>query len=170
MAAVPIVGPSFVDLVRATFDYDDHSGQLIWRRRAGARVVLGATAGTLNRQIGYLVVRLAGRLHYVHRLVWLHVYGNWPADQIDHIDRDKTNNRLHNLRQATNAQNRQNMPVQRNNTSGCSGVYFHKQRGKWAAEIKHNRKKRHLGLFCAKEDAVHAYQQAKRALHAFGAS
>ena len=96
------------------------------------------------------------------KVVHLHrVLMNPPADlHVDHIDCDPLNNRRSNLRLATNSQNQWNSKRYRNNTSGFKGVSFHKNNNKWAANIQHNGKQRHLGNFDSPEEAHAAYCKA----------
>lgn len=88
-----------------------------------------------------------------------------PKIHTDHIDGDGLNNQRANLRACTHAQNLRNTGAHTDNSSGFKGVYFHKQRGKWAAMIKVNRKGKHLGLFTTKEAAYAAYCAAAKELH-----
>jgi hypothetical protein len=103
-----------------------------------------------------------------HRLVWLLHKGYWPAADLDHINEDKTDNRIENLREATRAQNMQNVRVHKHNTSGCKGVAWYAPRGKWRAYIFCNYRQRHLGLFSTFTDAVAARKAAERQLHSHG--
>ena len=82
--------------LRELLHYNPDDGLFRWRV-AGPKRVVGAPAGSRQR-IGYIVIRVDGRLHYAHRLAWLHTTGAWPAASIDHIDGDKGNNRWVNLR------------------------------------------------------------------------
>jgi hypothetical protein len=156
----------FVAQVREALDYDAKSGRLTWRVSRGSRAAAGSTAGSVSKQLGYVMVRFAGRLYYVHRLIWLHQTGDWP-DQIDHIDRDRANNRWINLRNVSDAGNKQNLPMPRNNTSGVTGVYWHAQRGKWAASIHAFGRKHSLGLFDDLAAAAEARAVGKRAFHPY---
>lgn len=95
------------------------------------------------------------------------MYGKWPAKQIDHINRDRLDNRIANLREATDAENRQNMGLSVTNKSGVTGVTWDKQRKKWFAKITHNYKQIPLGRFDNIKDAENAYVEAKKRLHTF---
>lgn len=83
---------------------------------------------------------LDNRLYLAHRLGYLYVHGEFPSEKLDHIDRDKTNNRVQNLRPATHKQNSENKGIQANNTSGYKGVSWSKQRSKWVAVICQHQK------------------------------
>jgi hypothetical protein len=128
----------------------------------------GDVAGHVN-SFGYRCIQLDGREYRAHRLVWLYVNGTWPNGQLDHINGIKDDNRICNLREATTAQNQQNLRRPRSdNTSGYLGVTWDKRRGKWRAQIGTNGAIRHRGYFTTPEDAHQAYVQAKRELHPFG--
>jgi hypothetical protein len=118
-------------------------------------------AGSVNGE-GYLLIKLQRRSYKAHRLAWLYVCGVWPEDQLDHINRNRSDNRISNLREVTNKQNLQNAGKYSHNTSGHSGVSWHKQRSKWVAQIKHNHKVIHLGYFTNIEDAIAARKAAEK--------
>lgn len=121
-------------------------------------------AGTVEKN-GYTVIKLAGKTYKAHRLAWLHVYGRWPVDQIDHINRVRTDNRLCNLREASRSENQINTRRLVNRTSGVTGVKLHKRkRMRFEARITVRGKRLYLGLFERLEDAQQAYSVA-RTLH-----
>jgi hypothetical protein len=153
------------DELRQHLHYDPETGIFTWRVRARANVPCGTTAGTLDER-GY--VRIGYKTFYfrAHRLAWLYVHGEWPAREIDHINGDKADNRIANLRPATHKQNSANRLINKNSTSGVKGVGWHKNNAKWRAQIKLNGKKKNLGYFDAIEDAAAAYQNA--AINNFG--
>jgi hypothetical protein len=113
---------------------------------------------------GYVCIRIDNILYTAHRLAWLYVHGNWPAHQLDHINKNRSDNRLCNLREATNAENAQNRKRSDNKT-GYTGV--NQENNKWKAEIKLNYKTIRLGLFETPEEAYSAYLSAKHGLHPF---
>ena len=121
---------------------------------------------------GYLHIRtgpfIGGSNLLVHRMIWEYVNGPIPKDMvIDHINGIKTDNRICNLRLVTVSQNQENrLHAQVDNlTSGLKGVWFHKERKKWVAEIRKNGQKYYLGLFVTKDDAKKAYNDAAATLH-----
>lgn len=84
---------------------------------------------------GYIVIAVNGKRYLAHRLAWLYVYGVWPEIQIDHRDTIRTNNRINNLRESTQGQNRENVRTkQSNNKSGFLGVHLDKQSKKFMAQ------------------------------------
>jgi len=119
----------------------------------------GKQPGSLNTK-GHIQIRLDGTLYVAHRLAWLYVTGHFPIDQIDHINGNKSDNRLVNLREATNKQNQENIPLQTNNTSGYRGVSFDKRLKKFRSYVCHNRQQICLGFF---EDIDFAAEVARKA-------
>jgi hypothetical protein len=117
-------------------------------------------AGGVSRS-GYVEIRLDRRLYRAHRLAWLHVHGAWPVHEIDHINGEKADNRIANLRDATSGQNKANQTrLRADNTSGHRGVSWSKANRKWFAKIKHAGRQKLLGYFDSKEAAVEAYELA----------
>jgi hypothetical protein len=92
-------------------------------------------------------------------------YGEEVPEYLDHINGDKTDNRISNLRVASHAQNLQNMPTYKSNTSGIKGVYWRNADKKWAAQINTNGQRLFLGMYEAKADAVRAIKEARERLH-----
>ena len=115
---------------------------------------------------GYIVIGLLGKIYLAHRLAWLYTNGEFPKEFIDHINMNKVDNRLCNLREASDIENKQNRGAQLNNTSGFKGVCFHKQTSKWRANININGKQKHLGLFTNPKSASEAYHAAAKTIHA----
>lgn len=149
---------------RELFDYNAETGLFQWRNppnAAGGRRAVGTDKGD-----GYLVVEADYRRYPLHRLAWLYIYGVWPSAMIDHINRNPSDNRIRNLREANRQQNSANAGVQRNNVSGFRGVSPHRTRDAWCARIKIDGKDRWLGTYESKLDAARAYALA--ASSAFG--
>lgn len=112
---------------------------------------------------GYVWVK-AGKSSKVlaHRLAWYMVHGKIPSNQIDHINHKKADNRICNLREATNSENHRNKLAQANNTSGTPGVARNTRGNRWQAYIKHHGKRIHLGVFAAYDQAVAARREAEK--------
>lgn len=156
-----------LELLRASIAYDAETGVFTRLVRSG-NCRAGSPLGSL-RANGYLTVSYQNQHRLAHRMAWLMQTGCEPTNDIDHIDGDRTNNRWSNLRAATRGENMQNERHARasNLSSGLLGVSWSKAARKWAAGIKINGKKRHLGLFDDKQAAHAVYLEAKREIHPF---
>ena len=149
--------------LREVLDYCHDTGVFTWKIRTSNRVKVGDVSGSVDIK-GYIVIGVDGFLHKAHRLAWLHVNGSWPTEQIDHVNGSKSDNRISNLRIATNAQNCQNQrSAQSHNKTGLLGVS--PKNGKFVAQIRNNGKKQYLGYFPTPEEAHAAYLEAKREFH-----
>jgi len=144
--------------------YDPLTGHFYWCSTRRGRAFKGAIAGTVTEQ-GYIKITCLRRKFLGHRLAWLFVYGRWPNSQIDHINRDKTDNRIANLREVTNAQNHHNMPVRRDNKAGATGICRNLRGKNWRAYIYCDGKQTFLGNYATKEEAIAARRAAALALH-----
>lgn len=94
-----------------------------------------------------MIFRVDVTSYKAHRLAWLYIYGEWPSDQIDHINHIRTDNRIKNLRDASSYENSKNQSIPKNNTSGVLGVGWNKLGRKWRSNISVNGKRLHLGCF-----------------------
>lgn len=131
--------------------------------KRGARA--GVIAGTLDKA-GYRKVYVAGQNLLAHRIAWFLRYGFNPDLSIDHIDGNKDNNSIDNLRLAESYQNQDNMKKPITNTTGFKGVYRNIGRGRpFCAQVKFMGKKYYLGRFDTAEDAKRAYDEMARKLH-----
>ena len=128
-----------------------------WKR--GNTVYAGTVAG-YTRDDKYQQITINGNIYLAHRLAWLLHYGEWPEDQIDHINNDRADNRIENLREATHAQNGRNKSSHKDSTSRYLGVSWNKNANKWQADIRVDGKNYYLGLFVVAEDAARAYDAA----------
>ena len=149
--------------VRDLFIYDSASGNLI-RRNDGHKCKAGDIAGHVSKHHGYRFIKIRSLRYAAHRLVWLHMHGDWPTHEIDHINGIPTDNRIENLRDVPHQLNVQNLRTRTSSSStGLLGVG--PKDGKWRARIRVNDKPLILGTFDTKELAYAAYVDAKRALH-----
>ena len=128
------------ELVRSIFDYED--GNLI--RKKGRDIDLGL-AGTLTPK-GYVKAKIGKKSYPIHRLVFLLHHGYLP-DVIDHIDGNRANNKIENLRSATKAENSANQKIRTTNTSGMKGVSWHSANKKWKVAICKNYVPIYLGTY-----------------------
>lgn len=151
-----------LELVQQLLGYDPDTGHMHWLvSRNNNRCKPGSRAGGLKKH-GYLSVAIDYKYYMVHRLAWLLHHGEDPgAAQIDHIDHDRLNNRISNLRLATPSQNLQNKRQYRNNSSGRTGVYWIKDQQKWQARIRVDDKLLYLGSFASQADAEAARASAE---------
>lgn len=152
--------------LKSLLHYDPETG-VFTRRVARTNAPAGSIAGS-KRDDGYLTIYI-GHAYTSHRLAWFYFYDRWPASQIDHINGNRSDNRISNLREVTRSQNSQNIGgAYRNNvSSGLLGAYRH-EKGKWHARIQLNGKANSLGLFDTPEAAHAAYLAAKAVIHTHG--
>lgn len=151
------------DRLKFLLRYDTASGKFYWRNPNSFRVKPGAQAGCLRKD-GYVKIRLDGVNYLAHRLVWLHENGSFPDDMLDHINGDRSDNRIENLREANNSLNQQNRKLSARNTTGSVGVTLRKY-NRWRASIVIRKKFISLGSFSSKEEAEAAYLSAKESYH-----
>lgn len=150
------------DRVREVFEYRE-DGTLVWKIATSNRAKIGAVAGG-QRKTGYWFAAIDGKKYGVHRLVFLYHHGFMPPE-LDHIDRDPSNNRIENLRAATRPENNWNKTRQSNNTSGYKGVFWRDERKCWVARITVNGKTVGLGSYKTASDAAAAYEKAASLHH-----
>ncbi len=150
--------------LRELMSYDKETGELTWRVSRGS-IKSRSTVGRENGN-GYLRTSVDGRDYYVHRLVWMYVYGAWPTDQIDHKNGSRADNRITNLRAVTTTENGGNRrQAKANSYTGLLGAHWYSAYGKFSSQIMANGIKMHLGYFNTAEAAHAAYIKAKRELH-----
>lgn len=141
--------------LKAALIYDPETGEFTW---IGSRHWKGKKAGTKSNQ-GYNRIWFLRRKWAAHRLAWLLHYGEWPSGYIDHINGDRFDNRITNLRVANVAENSRNQMASKRNKLGLKGV-SKKQSGRYCATIHIRGKNHHLGTFPTAEDAAMAYNEA----------
>lgn len=150
-------------VVNSDLQYDPCTGQFKWLVLRGRRK---PSAGHLCKESGYLLIGWCGKVYRAHRLAWFFVYGTWP-DLLDHINRNRADNRLANLRIASKAQNSRNAAQRSSNKSGVTGVSYDAARGKWRASLVVDGRQVLAQRFDSVEDAKAAYKFAvqSRGLH-----
>jgi HNH endonuclease/AP2 domain len=171
-----------ISFLRECFTREPETDALFWRerplshfkhelarKRCNTRFA-GKRAGYINAQ-GYVAIYLTynGALSQTrgHRIVFALEHGHWPPDEVDHRNGKRSENFISNLRQATPAEQRQNTRLQKNNSSGFTGVHFFKRDQNWQSYIKVDGRRIHLGYFDTPEEAHYAYLEAKRKYHQF---
>lgn len=145
-------------------DYSKDTGVFIWKVSKG-RVKAGSIAGSKKRS-GHLDISIDGKRVAAHRLAWFYEYEEFPKQLIDHINGDKCDNRISNLRDVSSLVNQQNERKGRKHSMhGYLGATWCKDKKKWAAQIRVNNKKVRIGLYPTPQEAHNAYLNAKRKLH-----
>ena len=155
-----------VERLKELLHYEPETGAFTWRVKRGGGIVAGDDAGAIDGN-GYLHIKIDGKTRKAHRLAWLYIHGEWPETSLDHMNRDKLDNRISNLRLATCAQNQQNCKIRKDSTSNVTGVQWHKHHQKWQARIQFNKQEIHLGYFGQFDEAVDARKTAERQYHPF---
>ncbi|MCM2574533.1 HNH endonuclease [Achromobacter xylosoxidans] len=161
-------------IAREALSYSPDTGALAWlpRRRtlfttdqqwrAWNTRYAGKEAGRIAND-GYRKVTMLGGRYQAHRLIWLLVYGCWPAGEIDHINGDPADNRLANLRDVSHQENQRNQRLKSSNTSGFNGVLWDKTTKRWKAYIG-GAQRTHVGFFDTPEAAAAARKAAQQRL------
>ena len=154
--------------LKECLDYNPDTGVIIWKKKTGINspIKIGQEAGwdkVKTETLSYRVIRFNHTLYKAHRLAYYMHHGTDPRNtDIDHEDGNGLNNKINNLRVATRSENGRNRKLQKNNTSGATGVTWHKVRKRWVAAIKVNGKQIHLGVYINKEDAIQARKEAEK--------
>lgn len=138
--------------LKSILDYNPNTGIFKWKISNSNRIKPGDIAGILTQ--GYCKIGINGKLYLAHHLAWFYVYGYFPENEIDHINRNGTDNRIENLREVSRICNARNTKNRSNNTSGIKGVSFHKQTNKWQVQITVNQKRISLGCHDEFDEAV----------------
>ena len=146
--------------VRLALRYNPETGGLFWQdtHRLRGKMAFNCPTGT-----GYLQGGICGYVTSAHRVIWAIVNGYWPK-QIDHINGNRSDNRLVNLREVDDAENRKNTALRSDNKSGFHGVRWNASLNKWRVEIKANGKPKHIGVYVSKDDAIAARKAAEAML------
>ena len=154
--------------IKQKIHYDKLTG--IFRWRYGGQSHAGkkqpwSIAGSLHN-CGYIQIGINKNRYLAHRLAWMYEYGEWPKQYIDHINGNRSDNRISNLRDVSHQTNLQNQKTKNTkNTSGFMGVDWQNKRNKWRASIKINKKSKFIGYFDKAEQAYEAYLNVKRQFH-----
>lgn len=134
-----------VERLREMLDYNPETGRLTWRERD--RNLTGVEAGGIDPGHGYRRIKVGPKYELGHRVAIALTTGKWPSDEVDHINGDRSDNRLCNLRCVPRGGNMLNKSRYRNNKSGIIGVHWHRQHRKWCATIQRGGRSHQVGLF-----------------------
>ena len=145
--------------LKEILSYDKKTGIFRWKIDR-SKVKANSVAGCVGTG-GYIQIKVNYKLYKAHRLAWLYVHGEFPKEQIDHINHNRKDNRLSNLRVVSNVENHRNIRMLKNNTSGVSGVYWSDTMKKWHARIRVYGKQKNLGFFSDLDEAKKAREVAK---------
>ena len=153
------------DELKQHLNYNPETGVFVWRYNPNRNAQWnfmwpGKVAGSVTEK-GYCRIRLLNKGIRAHRLAFLYVYGYMPKE-VDHIDGDKLNNKIDNLRDVTHSENMRNAKKYPTNTTGVTGVTYRKSADKWLAYITVHQKRIHGGIFNTKEEAVAARQRLEK--------
>jgi hypothetical protein len=151
--------------LRELLSYDPTSGHFHWLVNRRAKAKAGDLAGTAHDS-GYWLICIDGRDYRAHRLAWLYVHGQMPNGMLDHINRDKRDNRIENLRECVSYINQRNTGLFSTNTSGTKGVHWKASDSRWHASIVDRGTRYHLGDYATLPEAAAARQAAERVLFA----
>jgi len=149
--------------LRELLNYNPETGVFTWRLKPCDRIAAGMVAGGEGGR-GYSQICIGRTRYQSHRLAWFYVYGEWPIHQIDHINLDRADNRIANLREATPSQNGSNRKSSPKTSNPLKGANWDKRKKNWVARICIDRRVICLGRFKTAEQAHDAYMQAARKL------
>ena len=137
--------------------YDSDTGLFTWKMSTGSQKA-GSRAGVVDKESGYVRISIDRKTYKAHRLAWFYVHKRWPAQNIDHINHDRADNRLVNLREVTQKQNTQAMKKRVNTKSKFKGITPYKYKpGFFVAQIRYDGKQRKIGIFDSELAAHEAY-------------
>lgn len=160
---INIIPEDMVDVLDYLFCYNPDTGAVTRRRKYNKSGPAGSPVGTPC--LGYLKVSIRGQTYGLHQIAWAMHHREWPKHPIDHEDRNRSNNKISNLRMAGGGKNSWNLPLHPRNTSGTPGVRWDPAVQKWHAKITAKGKQIHLGYFEEKEQAVAARRAAETGHH-----
>jgi hypothetical protein len=149
--------------LKELLDYNKDTGIFTWKQRTSNRVKVGSIAGNLNSN-GYIELSVKGHRTLAHRLAWLYEHGELPI-LIDHINGDKKDNKICNLRSATYAENAYNSKVRSDNKSGVRCVSWDKAKQSWEVRVKLDGKLKHFGNYKNLDEAAKIAEQTRKKHH-----
>ena len=162
------------ELANSLLTYNPRTGELTWKARdaslfstrkdclAWNNRFAGKPAFCYKDSNGYAVGSVFGEKYSAHRIIWLMAHEEWPDGHIDHINHNRSDNRMHNLRVVTQCENGRNLCKAKNNSSGVTGVPWCKRSRRWKPQITVDGKKIYLGTFTDLSEAVRARKEAEK--------
>lgn len=147
------------DYLKSILSYDELTGDFAWLVCKGRGVKVGMIAGRKGND-GYVGIGMDGKKYPAHILAWVYSYGSIPDGQIDHINHNRSDNRLDNLRDVTRKENQRNRTLNKNNTSGFCGITKTTKSERWQVQVGINGKSVYVGCFKSKDEAVKARDKA----------
>jgi hypothetical protein len=155
------------EFLRSILRYEPGTGKLFWRERNDCPKQWNTRfaekeAFTSKSYDGYKRGRINGKKFFAHRAIWAIVHGYWPHEEIDHINGIRDDNSIVNLREASRSENMKNLSIRKDNRSGVIGVCWFERDKIWRAYIMSDGKRKHLGDFKDKEDAIAARKKAEK--------
>lgn len=147
------------DVLVSALSYNKDTGEFVWIKRTSNRINIGDVAGRVSQ--GYVGISLNGKRYQAHRLAWLYVYGEWPDKMIDHINQNRSDNRIANLRLANKSENAKNTKLPSDNSSGRIGVSWNKNKSKWESYINVSKRRKNLGTYDDYELACFVREEAE---------
>ena len=141
--------------------YEPETGRFFWTRFRGGSAKAGARAGSLDSS-GYFQIQISKKMHLSHRLAWFFTHGEFPKGMLDHINGDRQDNRICNLREVTASENAINRAARSCSELGYKGVSADKRTGRFRAYLGVGGKMKTIGVFATVEDAVRAMELAAK--------
>jgi hypothetical protein len=156
-------------LVHQLFNYDETTG-IFTHKINKCKAKAGSVAGGKHPSTNAIYLRVNGKKELAHRIAWLYHFGELPNGDIDHINHDRSDNRIENLRVVDHSINMKNKSKYKNNKYGCTGVSMDKRVGRYRAYLSEDGKQTGLGYYENYEDAVNARLAAIKTREAFHAN
>lgn len=147
-----------------TLHYEPTTGHFTWLIKPSKNIHRGARAGRVDKSTGYRYITIQGKRYAEHRLAWFYVHGDMPKLLIDHINHDRSDNRLDNLRQVTVSENARNRAKNTNSRTQEVGIWYNKRTHKYIAQIRLHGRKVFQKAFDDVNDAIIARKQRAKEL------
>jgi hypothetical protein len=147
------------ETLREWLHYDPDTGDFTWLVSPASNIKPGTPAGNFGNV--YLRITISGKTYYAHKLAWLYMTGEWPPNEVDHINQMKSDNRIINLRLATKSEQAQNRPASGHSQLGVKGVFLSENGDRYRARIMCAGVRYYLGIFDTLEEAARVRRDAE---------